>query len=57
MAKKPQTLRSRAALPVLKLHPKRSTAHSALKFAVTWVGNDPEKRLAGVYAWRGRAAF
>ena len=35
----------------------QSTARSLLKFAGTWVGDDLEKRLREVYAWRGRAAF
>jgi hypothetical protein len=57
MAKKPPTLRSRFALPLPKLRPKHSTAGSLLKFAGTWVGDDLDKRLAEVYAWRARASF
>jgi hypothetical protein len=37
--------------------PQHSTARSLLKFAGTWVGDDLEKRLGEVHAWRGRAAF
>jgi hypothetical protein len=57
MAEKPQTLRSRSALPLLRLHPKGSTARSLVKFAGTWVGGDLEKRLAEAYTWRARARF
>jgi hypothetical protein len=57
MSKKPQALGSRSALPQRGLRPKHSTARSLLKFAGTWVGDDPEERLAEVYDWRGRACF
>jgi len=57
MAKKPQTLRSGPALPAGKPHQGHCTARSLLKFAGTWVGDDLERRVAEVTAWRGRARF
>jgi hypothetical protein len=57
MAKKPQTLGSRSALPQRDMNPKHSTARSLLKFAGTWLGDDLEERLSEVRAWRGRACF
>lgn len=37
--------------------PKRSTARALLKHAGTWAGDDLEKCLDEVYAYRGKAEF
>jgi hypothetical protein len=34
-----------------------STAHSLLKYAGTWVGNDIQERLREVYQMRGKVTF